>query len=63
MTPTLVQNELFETQVCEICNQPLDDDNVYGPEGFDLCRFHHEKFYELVQLMLTGELPKQEGEV
>ncbi|PKN85920.1 MAG: hypothetical protein CVU46_09555 [Chloroflexi bacterium HGW-Chloroflexi-8] len=36
---------------CELCGEPLGADHVYGPDGFDLCRFHHEKFYELLAFM------------
>ncbi|MHC1739690.1 MAG: hypothetical protein AB9897_01110 [Anaerolineaceae bacterium] len=52
----------FEKEIiayCEICGAPLDCDNVYGPEGFDLCRYHHEKFYQLVEFMVTGKVERK----
>lgn len=43
---------------CALCGALLDADNVYGPEGFDLCRYHHEKFYELVQFLIDHSKPE-----
>lgn len=41
---------------CELCDKPLNEDEVYGPEDMDLCREHHEKFYQLLNFMVTGKI-------
>jgi len=41
---------------CELCGIPLLEDEVYGTDDMNLCRFHHEKFYQLLAFMLTGQI-------
>ena len=41
---------------CELCDKPLNCNEVYGPEGFDLCRDHHTKFAQLEYFILYGKL-------
>ena len=38
---------------CELCGVGLDADNCYGTDDFPLCRYHHEKFYDLLNFLLT----------
>lgn len=58
--PALVWQHLVLQIVsrCGVCDRPLDADNVYGPEGYDLCREHHEKFYQTVYYLVELSEPK-----
>lgn len=41
---------------CELCKTPLNADEVYGTDDIDLCRLHHEKFFQLLRFISTGKI-------
>lgn len=42
---------------CYVCEEVLDVDHVYGPPDMDLCRVHHEKFYNTVDFLVKLSVP------
>lgn len=47
---------------CELCGVELDADNCYGTNDFTLCRYHHEKFYDLLNFLLSPFLATERKE-
>jgi hypothetical protein len=39
---------------CYVCGAILDADSCYGPADMDLCREHHQKFYQAVAFLAEG---------
>lgn len=48
---------------CELCGEPLDADSVYGTDDMNLCRGHHQLFYDMLYFLMNGPTPQQQAEL
>ena len=63
MTRT-IGGEVMSDERCSLCDQELDADNHYGEDDFPLCRYHHQKFMQAIEIMASGGIvrePKQQS--